>query len=134
MNVRNVEEASTISHISQYTREFTQERNPVNVSRVRKPPRNQLSQYLQGYTQGKKIYKYSSERNLSPVIHTSKYHRKFTKDVTPMNVKNGKFFFLIFLFIYLTDRSQVGREAAEREEEAGPLPSREPDAGLDPGP
>ena len=38
-------------------------------------------------------------------------------------------------FIYLTqrERSQVGREAGrEREREAGSLPSRKPDAGLDP--
>ena len=44
-------------------------------------------------------------------------------------------FFLKILFIYLTERerSQVGREAGrEREEEAGSLPNREPDVGLDP--
>ena len=37
-------------------------------------------------------------------------------------------------FIYLFDRQklQVGRVQAEREEEAGSLLSREPDAGLDP--
>ena len=41
--------------------------------------------------------------------------------------------FLKISFIYLTERSQVGREAGrEREEEAGSLLSREPDAGLDP--
>ena len=41
--------------------------------------------------------------------------------------------FLKILFIYLTDRSQVGREAGrERREETGSLLSREPDVGLDP--
>ena len=38
-------------------------------------------------------------------------------------------------FIYLfdkRDRSQVGREAGRERGEAGSLPSREPDAGLDP--
>lgn len=37
MNVRNVEEASTISHISPYTREFTQGRSHMNVINVEKP-------------------------------------------------------------------------------------------------
>ena len=51
--------------------------------------------------------------------------------------KNCEVFFAIFFkdLIYLFDRerSQVGREAGrEREEEAGSLLSREPDAGLDP--
>ena len=43
------------------------------------------------------------------------------------------FFFLKILFIYLTDRDHryAGRQR-EREEEAGSLLSREPDAGLDP--
>ena len=43
------------------------------------------------------------------------------------------FFFLKILFIYLTDRSQVGREAGrERREEAGSLLSRELYVGLHP--
>ena len=43
-------------------------------------------------------------------------------------------FFLKILFIYLTDRDYKQAEMqAEREEEAGSLPSREPDAGLNPG-
>ena len=44
------------------------------------------------------------------------------------------FFFFKILFIYLTDRSQVGREAGRerRGGEAGSPLSGEPDAGLDP--
>ena len=44
------------------------------------------------------------------------------------------FFFLKILFIYLTDRDhkQAERQAEREEEEAGSLPSREPDAGLNP--
>ena len=43
------------------------------------------------------------------------------------------FFKIFFIFIYLTERNQKQAERqAEREEEAGSLPSREPDAGLDP--
>ena len=42
--------------------------------------------------------------------------------------------FLKILFIYLTNRSQVGRQAGrEREEVAGSLKSREADVGLNPG-
>ena len=42
-------------------------------------------------------------------------------------------FFLKILFIYLTDREhKLAEKQAEREEEAGSLLSREPDAGLDP--
>ena len=43
------------------------------------------------------------------------------------------FFFKDFIYLFDRQRSQVGREAGrEREEEAGSLLSREPDAGLDP--
>ena len=45
----------------------------------------------------------------------------------------SKFVSLKILFIYLTDRDHKQAERqAEREEEAGSLLSREPDAGLDP--
>ena len=50
-------------------------------------------------------------------------------------MKCYKYLFFIFLNFYLFDRerSQVGREAGrEREEEAGSLPSRETDVGLNP--
>lgn len=45
----------------QYTREFTQERNPLNVKNVGKP---------------------------SPISHISLYISEFTQEKNPMNVKN----------------------------------------------
>ena len=41
-------------------------------------------------------------------------------------------FFKDFIYLFDRQRSQVGREAAEREEEASSPLSREPDAALDP--